>query len=317
VLTPVATDSIGIIDLKTITLFMPAQISKHMFGGTGVALITPFRPDLTIHFDRLRRLVNHVIDNGVDYLVALGTTAETPTLTSDEKKEVLSCIVSAVSGRVPIVCGIGGNNTAEILQLLKEYDLSKVDGLLSVAPYYNKPSQEGMYQHFKAIAAATDKPIILYNVPGRTSSNLLPQTALLLARECANIVAIKEASGNIVQCMELVAGAPEHFAVLSGDDDLVLAQIALGIHGVISVAANCFTKDFTAMVNLSLQGDFEAARSLHYKLLPGIHLLFTEGNPAGVKCMLEGLEPGYNSLRLPLVPVSEATALKMKSFLAS
>ncbi len=296
---------------------MPSADSKHLFCGTGVALVTPFRKDLSVGFDSLRRLVNHVIENGVDYLVALGTTAETPTLTADEKKEVLSCIVSAAEGRVPVVCGMGGNNTAEVLQLLKEYDLSKVDGLLSVAPYYNKPSQEGMYQHFKAIASATDKPVILYNVPGRTSSNLLPQTALRLAAEFSNIVAIKEASGNLVQCMELVAGAPEHFAVLSGDDDLVVPQISIGMQGVVSVAANCFTKDFTSMVRLALEGDFEAARKMHYKLLPGIHLLFAEGNPAGVKYTLEALELGYNNLRLPLVPVSEATALKIKSFLAS
>ncbi len=296
---------------------MSAATSKHLFSGTGVALVTPFRKDLSVGFDSLRRLVNHVIENGVDYLVALGTTAETPTLTADEKKEVLSCIISSADGRVPVVCGMGGNNTAEILQLLKEYDLSKVDGLLSVAPYYNKPTQEGMYQHFKAIAAATDKPIILYNVPGRTSSNLLPQTALKLATECSNIVAIKEASGNLAQCMELVAGAPEHFAVLSGDDDLIVPQAAIGMHGVISVAANCFTKDFTNMVNLALDGKFDEARNLHYKLLPGIHLLFTEGNPAGVKYTLEALEMGYNNLRLPLVPVSEPTGIKIKSFLAT
>ena len=296
---------------------MPVQNSKHLFSGTGVALVTPFRKDLSVGFDSLRRLVNHVIDNGVQYLVALGTTAETPTLTADEKKEVLSCIISAADGRVPVVCGMGGNNTAEILQLLKEYDLSKVDGLLSVVPYYNKPTQEGMYQHFKAIAQATEKPIILYNVPGRTSSNLLPATALRLANEFSNIVAIKEASGNLAQCMELVAGAPDHFAVLSGDDDLVLPQIAAGMHGVISVAANCFTKDFTGMVDLALEGKFEEARKLHYKLLPGIHLLFTDGNPAGVKSTLEALDLGYNNLRLPLVPVSEATALKIKSFLTT
>lgn len=296
---------------------MPSTATQHIFRGTGVALVTPFRKDLSVGFDSLRRLVNHVIENGVDYLVALGTTGETPTLTADEKKEVLACIISAAEGRVPVVCGMGGNNTAEILQLLKEYDLSKVAGILSVAPYYNKPSQEGMYQHFKAIASGTELPVILYNVPGRTSSNLLPQTALRLAGECANIVAIKEASGNLQQCMELVAGAPDHFAVLSGDDDLVLPQIAAGMHGVISVAANCFTKDFTDMVNLALDGKFEQARSLHYKLLPGIQLLFAEGNPAGVKYTLEALELGYNNLRLPLVPVSEGLALKIKSYLSS
>ena len=296
---------------------MSATNSTHPFRGTGVALVTPFRQDLSVGFDALRRLVDHVIENGVQYLVALGTTAETPTLTADEKKEVLSCIVSAANGRVPVVCGMGGNNTAEIIQQIGEYDLSKVDGLLSVAPYYNKPSQEGIYQHFKAIAEATDKPIILYNVPGRTVTNILPQTALRLAAEFRHIVAIKEASGNLAQCMELVQGAPDHFAVLSGDDNLVLPQVAIGMQGVISVAANCFAKDFTDMVNLSLAGDFAAARKLHYKLLPGIDLLFAEGNPAGVKCAMEQMGILYNNLRLPLVPVSETTALRMKSYLAT
>lgn len=292
-------------------------MTKHQFSGTGVALVTPFRKDLSVGFDSLRRLVAHVIENGVDYLVALGTTGETPTLTADEKKETLACIVSAADGKVPVVCGIGGNNTAEVLQMLQEYDLTKVAGLLCVVPYYNKPTQEGMYLHYKAIASATDKPIILYNVPGRTGANLLPQTALRLANEFSHIVAIKEASGNMAQCMELVAGAPAHFAVLSGDDDLVLPQVAIGMKGVISVAANCFTKDFTTMVSLALEGNYEAARNLHYKLLPGIQLLFAEGNPAGVKYVLEAMELGYNNLRLPLAPVSESTALKIKSFLAS
>lgn len=296
---------------------MAAINKQHPFRGTGVALVTPFRQDQSVGFDALRRLVNHVIDQGVQYLVALGTTGETPTLTADEKKEVLSCIISSAEGRVPVVCGIGGNNTAEVLQQLKEYDLSQVAGILSVAPYYNKPSQEGMYQHFKAIATATDKPIILYNVPGRTSSNLLPQTALRLANEFAHVVAIKEASGNFAQCMELVQGAPAHFAVLSGDDNLVLPQIAIGMDGVISVAANCFTRDFTQMVQLALDGRFDAARELHYKLLPGMDLLFAEGNPAGVKYALEELGILYNNLRLPLVPLTETTALKLKTFITN
>lgn len=293
---------------------MSAQNSAHPFRGTGVALVTPFKSDLTVDFEALRRVVDHVINNGVQYVVALGTTAETPTLDSNEKKEVLTSIINTVAGRVPVVCGMGGNNTYEIIQQIKEYDLSKVAGLLSVAPYYNKPTQEGMYQHFKAIAKATDKPIILYNVPGRTSSNLLPQTALKLASEFPNIVAIKEASGNLVQCMELVQNAPEHFAILSGDDNLVVPQIAIGMEGVISVAANCFTRDFTDMVNASLEGDFTTARKLHYKLLPGIDLLFAEGNPAGVKYVLRELGLIEGNIRLPLVPVSETTALKIKAF---
>jgi 4-hydroxy-tetrahydrodipicolinate synthase len=287
----------------------------HKFGGIGVALITPFNADGSVAVEALKRLVDDVIHGGVDYLVALGTTSEAPTLSNDEKHLVLSTIIKQNNKRLPIVCGIGGNNTAEIVHQLKHYDLSGVDGLLSVAPYYNKPSQEGIYQHFKAIAAATTLPIILYNVPGRTSSNILPATALKLAREYSHIVAIKEASGSMAQCMELVKNAPAHFAVLSGDDDLVLAQVALGMQGVISVAANCFTQDFCLMVHHALMNNYDAARTLHYKLLEGIGLLFTEGNPAGVKCVLNLTHRCENILRLPLVPVSEATAVKVAAFL--
>lgn len=293
---------------------MSAQNSAHPFRGTGVALVTPFKDDLTVDFDALRGLVDHVISNGVQYIVALGTTAETPTLDADDKKEILASIIRTVGDRVPVVCGMGGNNTFEIIQQIRDYDLSKVAALLSVAPYYNKPSQEGMYQHFKAIASATDKPIILYNVPGRTSSNLMPQTTLRLANDFSNIIAIKEASGNMAQCMELVQNAPAHFAILSGDDNLVVPQIAIGMEGVISVAANCYTRDFTDMVNAALNDDFVTARSLHYKLLTGIDLLFTEGNPAGVKCALQELGLLDGHIRLPLVPVSEATAAKIKAF---
>lgn len=287
----------------------------NQFRGTGVALITPFNKDESIDFTSLERLINYVIEGGVNYLVALGTTAETPTLSDAEKKQVLAFVVEKCNNRVPVVCGIGGNNTAEVLHLLKEYDLSGVAGILSVAPYYNKPTQEGIYQHFKAIASATDKPIILYNVPGRTVTNILPATALRLANEFKNIVAIKEASGNLSQCMELVQGKPAHFAVLSGDDDLVLPQIAIGMEGVISVAANCFTKDFTGIVNNALDGNFSAAQKLHYKLLDGIRLLFVEGNPAGVKCVLTEMAICGDKLRLPLVNVSEDTSKKIKNYL--
>ncbi len=287
---------------------------SHKFSGTGVALVTPFNNDNTIDFASLGKLVNHVITNKVNYLVALGTTAETPTLSADEKKKILAFIIAQNAGRVPVVCGIGGNNTAEIVHQLQTDDLQGVDGILSVAPYYSKPTQEGMYQHFKAIAEATDKPIILYNVPGRTASNLAPATALRLANEHSNIVAIKEASGSLPQCMELVKGKPEHFAVLSGDDDLIVSQIAIGMEGVISVAANCYTADFTQMVNLALGNDYAAARKLLYKLLPGISLLFAEGNPAGVKAALKLLHIGQNKLRLPLVPVGEDTLAKIGAF---
>jgi 4-hydroxy-tetrahydrodipicolinate synthase len=288
---------------------------SHQFQGTGVALVTPFQNDGSVDYNALEKVINHVIVGGVNYLVALGTTAETPTLTVEEKKAVLAFIIDKCNNRVPVVCGIGGNNTAEVIYQLQTYDLKGVAGILSVAPYYNKPTQEGMYQHFKAIAAATDKPIILYNVPGRTSSNIMPATAIKLANECKNIIAIKEASGNLVQCMELIQDKPEHFAILSGDDNLVVSQIAIGMEGVISVAANCYTRDFTQMVQLALDGNFAASRKLLYKLLPGIDLLFAEGNPAGVKCVLKQMGICENNVRLPLVDVSEATCKGISAFI--
>ncbi|MCD6062367.1 MAG: 4-hydroxy-tetrahydrodipicolinate synthase [Flavipsychrobacter sp.] len=287
----------------------------NQFRGTGVALVTPFNKDGHIDFPSLEKVVEQVITGGVNYLVALGTTAETPTLTDEEKLQVLNFVIEKCNGRVPVVCGIGGNNTAEVLHNIATYPLDKVAGILSVVPYYNKPTQEGVYQHFKAIASATTKPIILYNVPGRTVTNMLPATTLRLAKEFKHIVAVKEASGNMAQCMELVQGKPEHFAVLSGDDDLVLPQIAIGMEGVISVAANCFTQDFTGMVNNALNGKFEEARKLHYKLLEGIHLLFTEGNPAGVKCVLSMQGICQEQMRLPIVPVSEATSQKIRAYM--
>lgn len=287
---------------------------NHQFAGTGVALVTPFSSNGSINYTELENLVDHVINNGVSYIVALGTTAETPTLSSEEKLDVLKCIINKCNKRVPVVCGVGGNNTMEVVHQLGSLPAG-VDGILSVSPYYNKPSQEGIYQHFKAIAQATDMPIILYNVPGRTSSNMLPATTLRLANDFKNIVAIKEASGNLAQCMELVQGRPAHFAILSGDDDLILPQVAIGMHGVISVAANCFTKDFTEMVRLALANDYEASRKLHYKLIEGIRLLFVEGNPAGVKCVLKNMRLSSNYLRLPIVPCTEATEAKIKAYL--
>jgi 4-hydroxy-tetrahydrodipicolinate synthase len=285
------------------------------FPGTGVALVTPFLGNGGVDYDALSKLVDHVIANGVDYLVALGTTAETPTLSEAEKKQVLAHIVKQNAGRLPVVCGMGGNNTAELVRQLGEYDLTGVSAILSVSPYYNKPTQEGIYQHFKAVAQASRLPIILYNVPGRTAGNILPATAVRLAREFNNIVAIKEASGNMVQFMEYVQAAPPGFALLSGDDNLVLPQIAVGFHGVISVAANCYTRDFTNMVNAALEGNFEKARSLHYKLLNGMDLLFAEGNPAGVKKALQALGICQSELRLPLVGVSEQTAAAIDRFI--
>jgi 4-hydroxy-tetrahydrodipicolinate synthase len=277
-----------------------------MFEGTGVALVTPFTKENEVDFPALSRIVDAVIDGGVDYLVALGTTAETPTLTKNEKQAVLEHILQHNNKRVPVVVGIGDYNTQGLLDALQEYPMDEVAGILSVVPYYNKPSQEGIYQHFKTLAEATDKPIILYNVPGRTVTNILPATVVRLAEAYSNIVAIKEASGNLAQCMELVARVPSGFSVLSGDDNLVLAQAAIGMKGVISVAANCYTADFCAMVQHALSGSMEAARTLHYKLLPQINLLFAEGNPAGVKYVLHRQGLCENILRLPLVPASTA-----------
>jgi len=288
---------------------------SHLFSGTGVALVTPFQDNETVDYAGLEKLINSAIEGGVNYLVALGTTAETPTLSAEEKRDVLSFIINKCNKRVPVVCGVGGNNTAEIVQQLSDNHLEGVDGILSVSPYYNKPTQEGIYQHFKAIAQATELPIILYNVPGRTASNMAAETTLRLAKDFKNIVAVKEASGNMVQCMELVQGKPEGFAILSGDDNLILPQIAIGMEGVISVAANCYTKDFTTMVNQALKGNFTEARKLHYKLLKGIDLLFAEGNPAGVKYVLSQQSICIDKLRLPLVSVSKATATAINDFM--
>ncbi len=282
--------------------------------GTGVALVTPFQKNGSIDYPALEKLVGHVIKGGVDFIVALGTTAETPTLTQSEKKDVLAAISRFNDGQLPLVCGIGGNSTEEVVHQLMELDLRGVDAILSVTPYYNRPTQEGLYQHFKAVATATNKPIILYNVPGRTGCNILPATVLRLAADFSNIVAIKEASGNMVQCMELVQNKPEHFTVLSGDDNLSIAQMAIGMEGIISVAANYFTKEMTDIINLSIVGKFDKARKVFYKLLPGIDLLFVEGNPAGIKCALKQVGICEQYLRLPLVPVSEPTAKKIAQF---
>jgi len=283
--------------------------------GIGAALVTPFEKNEKVDYAALEKLVEHVIRGGVDFVVALGTTAETPTLTAEEKQELLYAILKHCDCRIPVVCGVGGNNTEEVVQVLKNFDLRGVAAIMSVAPYYNKPTQDGLYLHFKTIADATAKPVLLYNVPGRTGSNLLPETVIRLANDCPNIFGIKEASGNMVQCMELIARKPENFVVLSGDDNLVLAQMAIGMEGVISVAANCYTKEMTDIVNLAIVNKFDKARKVHYKLLPGIDLLFAEGNPGGVKAALKYLGFCENVLRAPLVPVSDATAKKIQAFI--
>lgn len=289
----------------------------HQFAGTGVALVTPFNSDSSIDFASLEKLVNHVIEGGVNFLVALGSTGETPTLGREEQQQVLSFIVEKCNGRVPVVCGIAGNNTAEVVNNVKTYNLTGVSGILSASPHYNKPSQEGIYQHFKAIATATKLPIILYNVPGRTGSNMAPATVLRLANEFSNVVAIKEASGNLAQCMELVQGKPAHFAILSGDDDLFICQAAIGMEGVISVAANSYPKKFTTMVNHLLKGDFAQGRELHYQLIDGIKLLFAEGNPTGVKCTLDELGVCPAHVRLPLVQATADLRNKIKAYIAN
>ncbi len=292
-------------------------MSEKKFSGTGVALVTPFDSNKEIDFPALDKLVHHVIDHGVDFLLALGTTAETPTLSVVEKIAVLEFIAEKNNKRVPLVCGLGGNNTALVLKDLNEFPLDAMDGLLSVSPYYNKPTQEGIYQHFKAIAEATDKDIILYNVPGRTGGNINCDTVVRLANDFKNIVAIKEAAGNMYQSMQLVQSLPSTFSILSGDDDLVLPQIAIGFDGVISVAANCFTTDFSNMVNSAKANDYKTARALHYKLLKGIGLLFAEGNPSGVKAVLNEMDICANEFRLPVVPVSTSTHEAIKKYVQS
>jgi 4-hydroxy-tetrahydrodipicolinate synthase len=292
-------------------------MSASWIKGTGVALITPFKQDQSVDFKALEKLVQQVSLQGVNYLVALGTTAETPTLSNEEKKDIVQCILSANNKKLPVVLGAGGNDTKHVLDSMQAYPMDEIAAILSVVPYYNKPSQAGLLAHFKAIDQHTPKPIILYNVPGRTGVNMNASTSIQLAKECSQVIAIKEASGNMNQCMQLVQEAPEGFAVLSGDDDLVLAQIALGFQGVISVAANSFTKIFCAMVNHALNNQYDEARRLHYQLLEGIQLLFVEGNPAGVKAALHLQQRCENVLRLPVVPVSDGTYQSMKQFIST
>jgi len=282
------------------------------FRGTGVAIVTPFKSDKSVDYDALERLVEHLIQNRIDYLVVQGTTGESVTLTNEEKAKTLAFIIKVTNNRLPIVLGLGGNCTQTIINSLHSLNLTGVDAILSVSPYYNKPTQEGIYQHYKAIAAATTKPIILYNVPGRTSSNILPATTLRLANDCKNIIAIKEASGNLEQCMEIIKNKPTGFLVISGDDALTLPFIASGGDGVISVLANAFPKGFSKMVNAALSGNIKEAQDLHYKHFDIIHYLFCEGNPAGIKATLKVLGIIGDAVRLPLVNVSDATYNKIK-----
>ena len=283
------------------------------FKGLGVALVTPFQENGTIDMAGLQRLVEHNINNGTDYLVVQGTTGESATLTKEEKRAVLDFVIEINNGKKPVVLGVGGNNTAEVVNSLKTLDLKGVDGILSVSPYYNKPSQEGIFQHFKMVAAATSLPIIMYNVPGRTMSNVQAQTTLRIARECKNIVAIKEASGNLEQIMEIILNKPKGFLVLSGDDALTLPHLALGGDGVISVVGNAFPQRFSRMVHNGLEGNFEEARKDHYQLIELIQTLFADGNPGGVKNVLKHLNICKEIVRLPLVPVNKEVAIRLEA----
>jgi len=289
---------------------------KNTLRGTGVALITPFKKNFEVDFPALERLIDNLIKNGVEYLVSLGTTGETPTLSKPEMIDILNCTFDKVNQRVPVVVGIGGNNTAELLATIELFPLDKASAVLSSSPNYNKPSQEGIFQHYKKFSEASPKPVILYNVPGRTGSNITAETTIRLARECENITGIKEASGNMVQCMHILKDRPEGFLVVSGDDHIALPLIACGMDGVISVAANCFPGDFSELIRLSLSLNFSEADKLQYKLLDGIDLLFAENNPAGVKCFLAEMGLIENVLRLPLVPLSSPFHQKVKEFIS-
>lgn len=273
--------------------------------GTGVALVTPFTSTFTIDFNALERLVSHCIEGGVEYLVVMGTTGENPVLSAQEKQDVLKAVVEAANGRVPIVYGIGGNDTQAVVHALQNDDLTGVDAILSVSPYYNKPTQEGIYQHFKMISESSPLPVILYNVPGRTGSNVSAATTLRIAHDFKNIVAVKEASGDLEQVMAIIKDRPEGFLVLSGDDNLSLPIIAAGGDGVISVSGQAFPAVFTEMIRQSLAGEMATARSLHYRLFTVTQLLFAEGNPGGVKAALDILEVIPPFMRQPLWPITK------------
>ena len=277
---------------------------KPIFNGTGVALVTPFRKQDAVDFSKLELMINNIIDNGINFIVALGTTSEAATMTDTEKSAVLDFIVETTAGRVPIMLGLGGNNTNAIASIINQVSFEGIDGILSVAPYYNKPQQRGLVQHFRYIAEVSPVPVILYNVPGRTSVNLTAETTLQLAEE-PNIIGIKEASGNMSQIMEILRCKPESFQVLSGDDALTLPMIAMGATGVISVMANALPKEMSEMVSMALKGNMKKALPLHYRMLPLMNAIFEEGNPAGVKALLEIQGMLTNSLRLPLTKVTK------------
>ena len=285
------------------------------FVGTGVALVTPFKEDLSVDFDALKKLVNFNIDNGVDYLVINGTTAESVTISPTEKQEIITCIIKETNNRVPLVLGVGGSNTTLVIEELRSRDFTGIDGILSVAPYYTKPTQEGIYQHYKAIAEATDLPIILYNVPGRTAKNMEVSTTIRLANDFKNIVAVKEAGNNQQQYNQLLKDKPKDFLVISGDDDLAFGVTLAGGSGVISVIGQAFPKEFSTMINLGLQGKNEEGYNIHFKMMPVIDYIFEENNPSGIKAVLRELEICRDNVRLPLVPASKELTEKISNFI--
>ena len=289
---------------------------QQQLRGTGVALVTPFAKDGSIDFTALGKVINHVIKGGVEYLITLGTTGETPTLSKEEKIAIIEFTFSHTAGRVPVIVGVGGNNTAEVISDLQKFPLSEAIAVLSVSPFYNKPSQEGIYQHYKTIAEASPKPVILYNVPGRTGRNMSAATSIRLAKDCPNVVALKEASGDLAQCMEILRDAPSNFVVMSGDDLLALPQIACGMQGVISVAANAYPLEFSNMVRACLAGDFIKAKTINDPLIEAYDMMFAENNPSGVKAFMHQMGLLENEVRLPLVPLSEPIHSRVKTYLS-
>ena len=287
----------------------------NIFKGLGIALVTPFKQDGAVDYEALMRLVDYQLNNGADFFCILATTGETPTLTADEKHRIKDLVVEKVQGRVPILMGCGGNNTVSVVEELKNGDFKGIDGVLSVCPYYNKPSQEGLYHHFKIIAAATQLPVVLYNVPGRTGVNMKAETTVRLARDCKNIVAIKEASGNLEQVDEIIKNKPRDFDVISGDDSLTFPMVSCGAVGVISVIGNALPKEFSKMIRLQMRGEYDPARKIHHRFTDLFSLLFVDGNPAGVKAMLHEMGFIENVLRLPLVPTRISTKQRMSELL--
>jgi 4-hydroxy-tetrahydrodipicolinate synthase len=284
---------------------------KKKFQGTGVALVTPFHKYGAIDFSSIEKIIEHTIVNGADYMVVLGTTGESPTLSKDEKQAVSDFVIDTVNGRVPIVQGVGGNNTQEIVNSIKSASFDGIDAILSVCPYYNKPKQKGIYYHYKTIASASPVPVILYNVPSRSGVNISAETTLQLAKGLKNIIAIKEASGDLVQIMRILKDKPDDFLVISGDDALTLPLMSLGVDGVISVVANGFPAEFSAMVNYCLKGKFEEAAKIHFQLIDIINALFEDGSPGGIKAALQILELCENNLRLPVVKVNKSLYLQL------